>query len=329
MIDRASLLVADLERIPGLLRAHMAPGPIRPVGSPAGTLRRIVLTGLGSSRCAALAAAPLLRGAGLEVTVEHASVARPTPVGRDALVVAISASGRTPETIAAVTRARSAGARTLAITNRLASPLTAASDVVLDLGAGDEASGIASLTHAATLATLVRLAAGLGADVDPAAALGSAADAAERLLETRPAWLVPAAAALDGSDAVHVIADADALGTAEQAALLLREGPRLLADATDAGDWLHVGIYTALPGYRALLLAGTAYDAELVAVIAGRGGRLVAIGRPVDGAAASIRLWGAAESDPLARAFVEALASALLAAELWRRTGARDLSAPA
>jgi hypothetical protein len=62
---------------------------------------------------------------------------------------------------------------------------------------------------------------------------------------------------------------------AEQAALLLREGPRLRATAHEATDWLHTAIYTALPGYRALLLPGMADAENLERVITGRGGAVV------------------------------------------------------
>ncbi|HSO29089.1 MAG TPA: SIS domain-containing protein [Candidatus Sulfomarinibacteraceae bacterium] len=328
MIDRATLLVADLERVPAILREHAAAalpdlgwgsGGDRP-----GLSRRVVLTGLGSSRFAALSVAPILRDAGLEVVVEHASSSRPAPAAAGTLVVAISSSGGTPETIAAARRARSAGATVLAVTNRPESDLGRAATRTLDLAAGHEASGIASATYAATVSVLVRLAESLGADVDASRVLDSAAGAAEAVLAGRAGWLAAAADLLDGGAAVHVLTDAAALGTAEQAALLLREGPRLDADATDAGDWLHVGIYTALPGYRAILLAGTPYDGALVETLHGRGGRVLAIGEPVPDADLAVPLPDGALGDPLARALVEPLVTSILAAELWRRARAID-----
>jgi glucosamine--fructose-6-phosphate aminotransferase (isomerizing) len=330
--DRAALLAADVERVPSLFRAPGAaagpgasgPGAVRQraAGPRSERPRRVVLTGLGSSRFAALAVAPLFREAGLETLVEHASEARPVAVGRGTLVVAISASGRTPETIAALLRARDMGASTLAVTNRSASPLAEAAAAALDLAAGVELSGVSAVTYVATVAALIGLAASLGAPVNLPGLLADAAGAADELLAGRGAWLAPAADALDGSDGIHVIADAGALGAAEQAALLFRECPRLVADATDAGDWLHVGIYAALPGYRALLLGGTAYDAELASVITGRGGRLVGCGSPVLGAAATIPLPDGAGANRWVRALVEPLVPTLLAAELWSRVRA-------
>lgn len=327
MIDRAALLIADLARIPDLLRVHAAAGM---PGLDVRTPRRVLLTGLGSSRFAALALAATLRSEGLEVVVEHASTSRPAPRGPGTLLVAISSSGRTPETVVAARRARDGGVRVVAITNRPGSPLAASADDVLALMAGEETSGVASLTYAATIAMLVRLAAALGVGIDAPRVLAGAADVAEAVLASRAGWLAAGADILDGGAPLHVLADAAALGTAEQAALLFRECPRLDADATDAGDWLHVGIYTALPGYRAVLLTGTPYDAQLTETIQDRGGRVVAIGgtgqtsTPSVAADLTIELPGDTAGEPLTRAIVEPLVAASLAAELWQRATAID-----
>ena len=66
---------------------------------------------------------------------------------------------------------------------------------------------------------------------------------------------------------------------------MFREGPRLRASAHEAVDWHHTTIYTALPGYRALLLPGTPEPGRLAAVVAGRGGATVAVEAADDGAA--------------------------------------------
>lgn len=337
--DRAALLATDVERIPGVLRRiaavsaqeraerEAAPGSA-PGSAPGGVLLgagRIVLTGLGSSRFAALQVAPIIRLAGRDVVVEHASAARPMPLGPGDLLVGISASGSTPETVAAVGRARAAGAAALAITDRAGSPLADAAAVAVDLGAGTEASGVSCVTYPATVASLLGVAAAFGAPIDVAGTLGAAADALDELLGTRAAWLHAAAAALDAAGPIHVIADAGSIGTAEQAALMFREGPRLDADATDAGDWLHVGIYTALPGYRAMLLGGTTYDAEIAATIARRRGTFVACGGAITGAAATVRYPQMAEHDPWVRSLVEPAVATLIAAELWARAQGSEL----
>lgn len=329
MIDRADLLVADLERIPAILRALAiaeVPGFLVRAGVPAPS--HVVLTGLGSSRFAALAVQPTMQAAGLNVVVEHASSSRPVPVGPGVLVVAISNSGRTAETVAAATRARSARARVIGVTNDHGSPLAAAADEILPLAAGLETSGVASATYVATVAALLRLTGSLLVGIDAPHVLTSAADAADQVLASRSSWLAAAADLLDGGTPIHVLADAAALGTAEQAALLFREAPRLDADATDSGDWLHTGIYTALPGYRAVLLAGTPYDDELIATIQRRGGRIISIGRTRAGAAEiadiGVPLPAVALADVLVRALVEPIVTTALAAELWHRARGFD-----
>jgi len=324
VIDRAHLLVADLERIPAILRALAiaeVPGFLVRAGVPAPS--HVVLTGLGSSRFAALAVQPTMQAAGLHVVVEHASTSQPVPVGPGVLVVAVSSSGRTAETVAAATRARIARAHVIGVTNDQVSPLAAAADEIYPLAAGVEASGVASATYAATVAALVRLAATLVVGIDARGVLAGAADAADQALASRSSWLTAAADTLDGGTPIHVLADAAALGTAEQAALLFREAPRLDADATDSGDWLHTGIYTALPGYRAVLLAGTPYDDELIATIQRRGGRIISIGQTRAGMAEiadiGVPLPADALADVLVRALVEPVVTTALAAELWRR----------
>jgi hypothetical protein len=112
---------------------------------------------------------------------------------------------------------------------------------------------------------------------------------------------------------------------------MLREGPRLPAVAHETGEWLHSAIYTALPGYRAVLLAGSSSDAALVRVIAGRGGSTVVVGGRAANTGATITIE--AGSGPAARLARSAVGD-LLATELWARTrlakgNASDLALPA
>ena len=95
-----------------------------------------------------------------------------------------------------------------------------------------------------------------------------------------------------GPRAIDVLADARILGLAEQAALMLREAPRLPATAHDTGDWLHTAVYLALPGHRALLFPGAAADAEVIATIERRGGIVV----PMPGSTRRMRTHSAERS---------------------------------
>ena len=119
-----------------------------------------------------------------------------------------------------------------------------------------------------------------------------------------------------------MLGDAADLGTVSQAALLLREGPRLPAVAHDAGDWLHTAIYVALPGHRVVLYSGTPYDETLVRIVAGRGGQTVVVGSPVVGAALTIAVPPTTPADTLGGGLVRSVIAELLAAALWDRAAA-------
>jgi fructoselysine-6-P-deglycase FrlB-like protein len=341
--DRPALFRADVLAGPAtlaaLLDAAAAPGgwfaPLDAAAPALDRVRRVAITGMGSSRFAALSAAPFLRERGLPTDVELASTSRPIGPAADLLVVVISSSGGTPEAVAAARRHRGRSALVVALTNRPDSPLAGAADVVLPLLAGEETAGIACRTYAATVAALLLVAGWVAAfapeevrSATPASSrldpddLRRALPVMRELLDGGDAWLPWAVDLIDGAPAIHVLGGGGRFGSVEQAALMLREAPRLPAVAFDAGDWLHVGLYTALPGLRAILFAGTPYDAELAETIRGRGGELLAIGHRVEGAALSLEYPGA--DDPVSAALVETTLVELLAAELWDRATAED-----
>ena len=117
-----------------------------------------------------------------------------------------------------------------------------------------------------------------------------AADATEDLLERRDAWLPTVADVLAEGVATFTIAPAERLSSAEQGALMLREGPRRTADACEAGDWLHVDLYLTKPlDYRALVFAGSRFEPAIMEWMNQRGGRVVAVGGEIEGAAAAVR----------------------------------------
>ena len=272
---------------------------------------RLVFTGLGSSRYAALVVAATLRATGASAWVEHASTTTPTPAADDTVLVAISASGRTAEVLEAVERHRRRSL-VVGVTNDPNSPLADRADLVVALEAGTETSGIACRTFRATVAALAMLSgiAGPG-DIRPAV------DALATLHAERAAWLPTLVDALEGAFAIDVLADASLLGLAEQAALMLREVPRLPAHAGDTADWLHTGVYLALPGHRVLLYPGAAADAEVLATTERRGGQVATATSGVDPAAGTV-----------VRAIVDSMVAESVALELWRRTAATDVTAP-
>jgi glucosamine--fructose-6-phosphate aminotransferase (isomerizing) len=285
----------------GALRAAVGDGP-----------GRIRFIGMGSSRFAALPAASLLRAAGHDAVAERASAAELTPPADDVIAVCVSAGGKTAETVAAAQR-HAGRSRVLAVTNAPLSPLADVADVVLPLEVGEERGGVACRTYQASLAVLLLLAGRLlGRPVRPE--LDESVRALASLLDSRELWLDRALDVLGG--AIATIAPEERLCSAEQAALLFREGPRIPAHACETGDWPHVDVYlTRRPGYRALLFAGSRFDRVVVEWLTRRGSAFVAVGAAVEGAALTV----AHDARGLAATLVETTVAELLAAELWRR----------
>jgi glutamine---fructose-6-phosphate transaminase (isomerizing) len=144
--------------------------------------------------------------------------------------------------------------------------------------------------------------------------LGAAVAAGTELRDGRARWLPRAVEVLGGT--VAAIAPDERMCSAEQAALVLREGPRIPADACETGDWPHVDVYlTRRPGYRALLFAGSHFDGAVVEWLTRRGAAFVAVGHRVDGAALDVEH---AAAGTLAELLVETMVADLVAAELWR-----------
>jgi glutamine---fructose-6-phosphate transaminase (isomerizing) len=326
--DRAEAFLADilagpreLADVRSVQRRAIRDVPLGALGRP--TWR---LVGMGSSRFAALDAAARLRATGLDAHAHLASASGLPPGDQDTLLVAISASGRTPEVLAAVEH-HIGTSFVLGLTARPDSPLARLSDAVVPLAAERvETAGIACLTYRAAVMALVDLA-GAGETEEVLASLADAPRALGELLDGRSAWLERAAGTFDRATGIHVLGDGARMGTLEQAALVLREAPRLPAMPFDTGDWLHAGLYTLLPGDPVLLFCGSRADRATLATIRGRGGRVVAVGPLPEGeeVAVHVPLPEAARTHHLVRPMVESAVPDLIAAELWRRTGAREV----
>jgi len=296
---RPELFADDVLGAPATLAAP-APG-LESIRRLAGRARRVLFLGMGSSRFAALDAAALLRGHGIDAAAEMASTGRPQPPGADTLVLAISATGGSDETVAAM-RSHLGTSMVVGVTSVATSAIGSEADACLEI-AGDGPSGVACASYRSTVAVL-RDVCGLlvPAAAPPTGWRERAAAAAGDLLDRRGEWLPRTVESLRGGP-VHVLAPAERLGAAEQSALMLREVPRVPAYACETGDWSHVDVYlTKRPGYRALLLPGSAYEDEVRQWQAERGFTLVTVETPGD-----------ADVRPL----VETLVCELLSAELW------------
>ncbi|WP_018257710.1 glutamine--fructose-6-phosphate transaminase (isomerizing) [Halomicrobium katesii] len=115
----------------------------------------------GTSYHAALYGAQLYRRTGIPAQTFLASeyATAPPPIG-DALVVGVTQSGETADTLSALREARHRGARTMAVTNTVGSTAARECDHALYIRAGPEIGVAASKTFASQLAALNLLALG-------------------------------------------------------------------------------------------------------------------------------------------------------------------------
>src|ERR671920_1798387 len=86
----------------------------------------------------------------------------PPPLDERTLVIAVTQSGETADTIAPTRLARERGCPIIAVTNTLGSAITREADAVLFLQAGPEMAVAASKTFVTQVTTLVALAAAIG-----------------------------------------------------------------------------------------------------------------------------------------------------------------------
>jgi len=130
-------------------------------------VEEIQIVACGTSNYAGRYAARLFEElSGVRATVEIASEYE-FGAGRSpdrTLVVAVTQSGETADTLGAVRRANAAGARTFAVTNTLGSTVTREVDETAFIRAGPEIGVAATKTFASQVATLAMLAVAIGRD---------------------------------------------------------------------------------------------------------------------------------------------------------------------
>lgn len=275
----------------------------------------IVLLGMGSSHYANSVAAARLRARGIRAVAELASSDLLPVLTPDSIVIAVSASGGSSETLDALRRYDSPD-QVIAVTNVLDSPICALASRVIDMSAGNEAGGVACRSFQHTLVLMLALEAHTMGEPMPVALVERAAAATAALLATSYTWLPPLREAMIGPAGTHLVAPARRLSSAQQGALMLRECPRLAAIGCETGDWSHVDVYlTKTTDYRLLLFAGSRWEPELLKWVKERGTTLVSVSGDVEGAVLSIRYPD--DDDDDVRLLTEVLVPELLASSLW------------
>src|SRR3954468_7662420 len=253
---------------------------------------RVELIACGSAFYASLIGATALQDwTGLPVRANVGSEFRygPPPLDARTLVIAVTQSGETADTIAPTRLARERGCPVIAVTNTVGSAITREADAVLFLQAGPEIAVAASKTFVTQVTTLVILAAaiakargalGLEQEQELGAALHALPDGAAKALENS-AGVRDLARRYVNSRGFMFVGRGYTYPTALEGALKLKEVSYVHAEGYAAGEMKHgpislldaecplVAVATRSSVYDKLIsnvMEGRARDAKVIAV---------------------------------------------------------------
>jgi glutamine---fructose-6-phosphate transaminase (isomerizing) len=245
---------------------------------------RIELVACGSAFYAALVGAAALEewtGLPARATVGSEFRYSPPPLDARTLVIAVTQSGETADTIAPTRHAREQGAPIVAVTNTVGSAITREADAVVFLQAGPEIAVAASKTFTSQVTTLVVLAAAIAkvrGSLDDAAeqalveALHELPAAAGRAIEMADASAPAIARRYVNSRGFMYVGRGYSMPTALEGALKLKEVSYVHAEGYPAGELKH-GPISLLDAEYPLVAVATrsrVYDKVISNVMEGR-----------------------------------------------------------
>ncbi len=176
------------------------------------------------------------------------------PRFRNALVLGISQSGKSPDIVAVLAEARRQGALTAAITNIPDSDLGQAAAHVIDLHAGEERSVAATKTYTAELAAIALLSVALSGDAGMAAALAAAPQAVTQAL-TAEERIARVAERYRYTAICIVIGRGYDYATAFELALKLKELTYTVVEPYSSADFQHGPMALIEPGFPVIVVA--------------------------------------------------------------------------
>lgn len=170
----------------------------------------------------------------------------------DAVFIAISQSGKSPDLIAAAERAKASGAYVVALCNTADSPLARLAHHPVDLLAGPETSVAATKSYIASLSAITQLIAEWTQHRELLDALSAAPAQLDR------AWSLdwsPAIRHLRGATNLFVVGRGYGLGVAQEAALKFKETSGLHAEAFSSAEVQHGPMALVRAGFPVLMLS--------------------------------------------------------------------------
>ena len=267
---------------------------------------RIVIVACGTAYHAGLLGKNTLeRLARIPVEVAVASEYRyGDPVGDEGtLVVAISQSGETTDTLAAIEAARGFGARVLAVTNTQGSLITREADAVLLTKAGPEVGVAATKTFLTQVAALYLLALGIaevrgGRPIEGLREIGRALRRSPEKVEegiellSAPGLMSRAVGVFAGARCALFLGRGQSFPVALEGALKLKEISYLPAEGYPAGEMKHgpIALVDEQCPVVAILGEGTLREKTLsnVEETVARGARVISVANQGDAAAERI-----------------------------------------
>jgi glucosamine--fructose-6-phosphate aminotransferase (isomerizing) len=217
----------------------------------------------------------------------------------EALFIAISQSGRSPDIVALAEAAREDGALTVALVNDTGSPLAERCEIVLPLHAGPERSVAATKSYIAALAGILQMVSHWSGEPGLARAVTRLADDLAQAL--RQDWS-PALDILTRVANLYVVGRGPGFATALEAGIKIKETCGFHAEALSAAELMHGPMTLAGPDFPVLMFSQE--DAalpglrDLGRVLAGRGVPVIAGGPAAD--VASLPLPSARGMHPFA-----------------------------
>jgi glucosamine--fructose-6-phosphate aminotransferase (isomerizing) len=211
---------------------------------------------------------------------------------RDVLLVSVSQSGGSPDLIEFTQTARRQGALTVSVSNTPSSPLAAAAELSVDIGAGTEKAVAATKTYTATLLALYLLVDAVrGGDARDATGIG---ELAERTLDSAAPGIGRAVDRYRFVDRILTTGRGYSYATALESALKLAETSYLAARAYSGADLLH-GPVAAVDAETAVLAVtsagpGGAAMREVLEAVRDRGADVLAVGSAAEEVPAALRI---------------------------------------
>lgn len=200
--------------------------------------KQISVVACGTSYYAGLVLKSVLQPQGIGVDVLLGSEFQYVRTGRERVVVAISQSGETADTLMAVRAAKQSGAKIIAVTNVAGSSLYRESDCNVMIGAGPEIAVVATKSFTCQAAALLKIALTLSGKKPELAKLHSLAADIDLLVD-RAGEIEKIAGKLAARRDFFFIGRSFAFPCALEGALKLKEITYLHAEAYAAGELKH------------------------------------------------------------------------------------------